>query len=205
MEVKADHQEYDVDKFDENITISEYSYQSIDFDFQEGEEIEIVFILLVKQGIPINVWFMNEDNHLLFSSGAEQFLYYIDGSEREVIYTKKIVTLNEHDLYKLVMVNYNNRSVEVNVVYEIRTYTVESAETPSEDTSIYLYILLVLVIILAIFLVVLAFKVRKYKQSTTKALSKKVRKRKVKKSQTNSIGEDITQEVRNSGAERIRT
>ncbi|UCE37194.1 MAG: hypothetical protein JSW00_17220 [Thermoplasmata archaeon] len=177
----SDHQEYDVDKFDENITIAEYSYQFIDFNFQEGEQIEIVFTLLVKQGIPINVWFMNEDNYLLFSSGAEQFLYYIDGSEREVIYTKNIVTLKEHDLYKLVMVNYNNRSVEVNVVYEIRTYTKEFVKTSSEDTSISLYILLVLVIILVVLLIALSFKIRKYKQATTKGPSKKIRKRKVKK------------------------
>jgi hypothetical protein len=100
---------------------------------QEGEEFEIVFSLQVKNNLPIDIWFVTEDHYFLLVSGA-QFLFFIDGSEQEVIYTKNIVSLAEHDLYKLVMTNTNNQTVEANVIYEIRTYYTESEETSSSDS-----------------------------------------------------------------------
>lgn len=187
LDVSADRREFEVERFNENITIPSGNIGSIEFDIQEDNDIEIVYAILVKQGLPIDAYFVTEDNYLLLISDSN-FLYLIDGSQREFVYTKKILSLTEQDLYMLVMTNYNNQSVEVNVVYEIRTY---QEETSSEDFSFFLYILLVAVIILAILLIVLLLKTRRNnrallkdtkKTSSTKAKKSKIKKAKSKKS-----------------------
>ena len=111
---------------------------------------------------------MNEDHYLLLVNGA-QFLFYIDGSEQEVTYTRKIVTLTEHDNYKMVIANYNNQTVEANIIYEIRTYF---AETSSEDLPIVFYPLLLAIVILVVLVIVLLFKTRNYKQTISKISEK---------------------------------
>jgi len=165
MEIGAEHKKFEVEKFNENITIPPDAIGFIDFNLQEGEEFEVIFTLQVKEDLPIDIWFVNEDHYLLLVNGA-QFLYFIDGSEHEVSYTKKIVTLMEHDLYKLVMTNYyNNQTVEVNIVYEIRTYYADSDETSSEDLSIFMFPLLLAVVIFIVLIIVLLFKIRNYNQN----------------------------------------
>ena len=178
--VIAAHREFEVEKYDENITILPNALQTIDFDLQEGEEFEIIFTLQVKEALPVDAWFVNEDHYTLLRNGA-QFLYFLDGSEQEVTYVKKIVTLTEHDLYKLVITNYhNNQTVEVNAIYEIRTFY-----TDTDSISPLVLTLSFLVIILAILLLILYTKVRGYKQKLDKVskftLSKKQKPRKSKK------------------------
>lgn len=124
--VTAEHREFEVDKFAENITIAPNAFQSIDFNLQEGEEFEVIFTLQVKEELPIDIWFVNQDHYILLTSGS-QFLFFIDGSEQEITYTRKIVTLTEHDLYKLVLTNYySNQTVQVGVICEIRTFLADS-------------------------------------------------------------------------------
>lgn len=181
----ADYNEFEVEKYDENITISPTTHEAINLDLQEGEEFEIIFTLQVKESLPIDVWFVNKDHYTLLSNGA-QFLYFIDGSDQEVTYTRKIVTLTEHDLYKLVITNYyNNQTVEVNVIYEIRTYYAESDDASSNDISSLVLPLSILVIVLVILLLILLVKARGYKKTlervSRKTPSKKQKLRKIKK------------------------
>jgi hypothetical protein len=164
QEVTASDQVIWISEWTENKTISPLTYESIDIDFVGRQNLEVVFTLQVIQDIPIDVWFMDEDNYTLFSNGDQQFSFHIDGSEQQVTYTKNIVILEEQGLYKLVMDNFNNQTIKVNVVYEFRTYFAMSKKTSSEDNSAYVLPLLILVIILAALLIVFAFKFRKYKQ-----------------------------------------
>lgn len=141
----------------------------LDIDFQKGNEIEVVFIVKEKSNHPIDIWFVNEDNYLLLSGGA-QFLFYMDGSQQQVSYVRKIVTLTEHDLYKLVITNYyNNRSVEVDVGYELRTFALKTNETKPDDNSnlnsdIFIYILTMIIVILVILVIILSLKFQSYKK-----------------------------------------
>ena len=108
----AEHREFEVKKFEEKITIPSNNYQAIDINFQEGKKLEVIFTLQVKQDLPIDIWFVNEDNYMLLSGGA-QFLYFMDGTAQQISYTKKIVTLSAHENYKLVMTNYYNSGLLV--------------------------------------------------------------------------------------------
>ena len=55
QEAIADHIEFEVEKFEENLTIQPNTFQTIEFNLQEGEKIEVVFTLQVKEGLPIDV------------------------------------------------------------------------------------------------------------------------------------------------------
>jgi len=184
QEVTAEHKEFEVDIFEENLTIQSNAYKAIDLNIQEGDKIEVVFTMQVKEALPVDVWFVNEYHYLLLVNGA-QFLFFIDGSDQEVTYTRKIVTLTEHDVYKLVIANYNNKTVTTNTIYEIRTYYAETGETSSEDLPFFFYLLLLAIVILAILLIALLFKTRNYKQTISnisgKAHGKKGKKHKPKK------------------------
>lgn len=179
QEASAHTRGFEVDIFEENLTIQPNDLGTIDLNLQEGKKIEVVFTLQVKEVLPVDVWFLNEDHYLLLVNGA-QFLFFIDGSEQEVTYTRKIVTLTEHDVYKLVIANYNNQTVEANIDYEIRTYYADS-----EDLPFFLYPLLLAVIILVVLVIVLLFKARNYKQIISniskKPSVKKGKRRKPKK------------------------
>jgi len=163
-EIAAEHREFESEKFNERITLAINDHKALDFEFQNGKELEIIYTIQVKQNLPIDIWFVNKDNYLLLTNGA-QFLYYIDGTERETSYAKKIVTLTENDNYKLVMTNYyNNQTVDVDVTGEIRDYQIKSKDTSLEYSSILLYSLIIIIIIFTIILVYISLKIRKYKQ-----------------------------------------
>jgi hypothetical protein len=178
MEADAEQREYEIEKYDENITIPPDNIGYVTYNLEEGEEFEIVYIVIVKEDLPIDILFVNDDNYLLFINGT-RFSFYIDGSEQEVVYTKKIISLKEPDVYVLVMTNSHNQTIEVNVVFELRTYQTETSEHSSWDTSIFFFPLLFAIIILVVLLVVLLLKNRKYKQAVTK-VSKRAPPKKVK-------------------------
>jgi hypothetical protein len=180
-EAKADHIEYETEKFNENLTIQASSLKTIDFELNEGTKFEVIFSIQIQENLPIDIWFVNEDNYMLLTSDVN-FLYFIDGSDSEVTYTKKILELAEEDLYKLVMANYNNQTVNANIIYEVRTFSAESSTTSSEDLPVFTYILFVTIIILGVFLFVLYVKGRNYKQSALRASSKVSNGKKAKKS-----------------------
>ena len=104
LQASAEQKVFDSEEFIENVTLSAYNYKAIDFNFQEGKSLEVVIKVKVIQELPIDIWFVNKDNYLLLTNGA-QFLYFIDGTDQQVSYAKKVITLKEHDNYKLVLTN----------------------------------------------------------------------------------------------------
>jgi len=194
--VTAMHKEFDVKEFNENVTIPRNDFRAIDFKFQDGKELEVIYTIQESQGQPIDLWFVNEDNYLLLTNGA-QFLYLVDGTSKQVSYTKKLVVLTEHDNYKLVMTNYySNQTVEVDIMGEIRTFKDSSEENSLNFSSILFYALIIIIIILTILLIVLGLKLRKSKQtgiianenrSTKKAKAGKTKKDKSKDKSNDSI------------------
>ena len=184
-DVAAEHKEFDVKEFSEKITILRNDHQAMDFNFQEGKELEIIYTVQVKDELPIDIWFINEDNYLLLSGGA-QFLYFMDGTSQQVSYTKNVVTLTKHDNYKLVMTNYySNQTVEVNVVGEIRAFEDGSEHSSSDFSSFLMYISIIIFIILVVVIIVLGISIYKYKRAegkeTDKISGKKAKKDKLKK------------------------
>jgi hypothetical protein len=156
MEASAKQKEYDVEKDQQTMVIPRNDFKSMDLNFKEGKELEFVFTIEVKDNFPIDIWFVNEDNYLLLSGGA-QFLFFIDGTDQKVSYAKKIVTLKEHDTYKLVLTNYyNNQSVQVDIKYEMRTYSGSSDE--NVNLYIILYTLLIVVVVLGSFLIMVVIR-----------------------------------------------
>jgi hypothetical protein len=182
--IAAEQRDYEIKKFDENITIQSHNLHYITYTLDEGDEFEIIYTVLVKESLPIDIWLVNEDNYLLLMNDA-QFLFFIDGTEQDVIYTKKIVSLKENGIYVLVMANYNNQSVEANVISELRTYIAETSEPSSWDLSYFFYPLLLAVIILTVLFIVFFFKARNYKKSLPKASLKAYSDNKSKKQKAN--------------------
>ena len=162
LEVSAKHKEFEVEEFSESLTLVGNNYVSIDFNFEKGKLLEIIYTVQVTSDKLISMWFVNQDNFLLFKGGT-QFLHYMDGSGQDVSYAKRAVTLTKHDSYKLVLINYNNETLEVNLVGEIRTLIDNSDENSTELSSILTYIFIVIIIILVCLLTVFGFKIRKYK------------------------------------------
>ena len=170
--VAAEHKEFDVKEFSEKITILRNDHQAMDFNFQEGKELEIIYTVQVKDELPIDIWFINKDNYLLLSGGA-QFLYFMDGTSQQVSYTKNVVTLTKHDNYKLVMTNYySNQTVEVNVVGEIRAFEDGSEHSSSDFSSFLMYISIIIFIILIVVIIVLGFTIHRYKRAERKETNK---------------------------------
>jgi hypothetical protein len=174
----AEHREYDDEKFQEKLIIPASSLKTIDLEFKEGKELELIYGLQVKEGLPIDVFFVNNENYNKFVIGGE-FAYFIDGSEQNVIADTKIVGVKEYNSYKLILANYNNQTVEIDIIYETRIYKAESSDDSSEDSffSDLAYPLLIVVIILAALLILLIVKTRRLKQTepevTNKAGSRK--------------------------------
>jgi hypothetical protein len=163
--VSAKHIEFEVKEFEEKMIIPNNNYRSYDITFVEGKELEVVFLLQEKEGLPFDVWFVNDDNYLLLTSGA-QFLFFFDGSEQKTSYAKKIVTLNEYGEYKMVITNYQaNQTIDVELKGEMRTFGLKSEKSSSEneDLLIIQYFLFIIVIILVIIITVLSIKFQKYK------------------------------------------
>ena len=119
FETNAEQKEFQLKSYDQKLQFQKNGIKSIDINYREGEKLEFVFNIQVKDNLPIDIWFVNEDNYLLLSNGA-QFLFYIDGSGSQLSYAKRIVTLTEHDNYKLVMTNYYaNQSIQLDISYEL--------------------------------------------------------------------------------------
>jgi len=194
--VTAKYKEFDVKEFNEKVIIPRNDLKAIDFNFQDGKILEIIYTIQVKKELPIDIWFVNEDNYLLFT-GSAQFLYFMDGTSQQVSYAKKVITLTNHNNYKLVMTNYyNNQTVEVDVIGEIRTFKDSSEENSLNFSSILFYALIIIIIILVVLLILLVLKLRKSKQtdliandklSTKKAKAGKSKKDKSKERDKDSI------------------
>jgi hypothetical protein len=178
--VDAQEKEFEYTRVDDNITIPVGNFASLNLDLREPKEYEIIFTVQVKEGLPIDIWFVNEDNYMLLTSDV-YFLYYVDGTSQEVSYTRNIVTIDEPDIYYLVLTNYyNNQSVDVNLIYETRTYLEQTGETTSEDNVPFLISLIIVIAILIILLIVLLIKNRQYKKAAAKASKKLPSKKKMK-------------------------
>jgi hypothetical protein len=127
MNVAAEHREYNTKEFNEKLTIPRNELGDIDIIFNEGDKLEVVYIIQEKQDLPVDVWFVDDDNYQLLTGGG-QFYFFIDGTGKQVSYTKKIVSLSEHDDYKLVITNYySNQSIEEickvwKIIYLIRLF-----------------------------------------------------------------------------------
>ncbi|MCK5562337.1 MAG: hypothetical protein KAJ51_17185 [Thermoplasmata archaeon] len=164
-EASAGTKKYDVTISQGKIPIPKDDYKTIDIIFDEGKELEVVYTVQVKDNLPIDIFFVNEDNYFLLTQNA-QFLFLIDGTGQELSYTKKIVTLTKHDNYKIVMTNYYaNQSVEVDVTYELRAYGIESEEESTGYPDIMIYSLIIVMIIIGVLLVLLFILARKLKQT----------------------------------------
>jgi len=182
----AEHKEFDADEFQEKFSISPNNIKTLDIPFQEGKRIEIIYTVQVEGELPVDIWFVNEDNYLLFKSGA-QFLYFIDGSEQKTSLVKKIVSLTKHDNYKLVLTNYyNNQTAEITIKGEIRTFDDNIKESSSNFNQILLYSLIVVLIIFIIITIILRFKLHKsnraniieFNENSTKKFNKNKPKKK---------------------------
>ena len=160
--VIAEQREFEVKRYEENITVPTNSFRSIDINYHEGKELEVIYELKVNNNLPVDVWFVNDDNFLLLSASA-QFLFYIDGSGTQVTNVKRIVSLDEYDDYKLVITNYYaNRSVEIDIEYELRIYPESSW---LDNISLIIIISLsIIVIILVIFLVLFSKRIQKLEE-----------------------------------------
>jgi hypothetical protein len=180
LEVSAENKEYNIEKIDHKMVIPFNSYKSIDINFEEGKELEVIFNLQVKNNLPIDLWFVNDDNFLLLSSGS-QFLYFIDGSDRQQSYARRIVTLNEYDNYKMVMTNYYaNQSVEVDISLELRTYSKSSEKSEFSWTLAYIIIVSIITSIFIIFLALKRLRGRRVIGKNTIKESPKINKKMVK-------------------------
>jgi hypothetical protein len=217
FEGTAEYKEFEIREFQDSKTIPPNKMVVLDIDFQKGNEIEVVFSVKERNNLPVDIWFVNEDNYLLLSGGA-QFLFYIDGSQQQVSYTRKIVTLTEYDLYKLVITNYyNNQSVDVDLTYEIRTPSIESTETSSLsskdskdtfsfDSVMFRYILLTVIIILAVLVIVLGFKARSNKNFQVKVFNKtqKIHSSKPNKNKGKSPKKEISEKEKTNKKKKIQ-
>jgi hypothetical protein len=207
--VSAEQKVFEVQEFQEKIYIPYNGYKAIDINFLNGNELEVIFNLQVKGAFPIDIWFVNEDNYLLLTNGA-QFLYFIDGTGQQISYANKIVIINEHDIYKLVMTNYNNnQTVEVDIIGELRTIRIDSKESSSNgisdlnDSEIIIIIssLVITITILVSLIIVLGFKIKRNKLYETQKLDKKSPKKskpnKSKKDKVKDKGKDLDKKKNN--------
>lgn len=145
---------------EKKIVIPANAYESVDLPFDSGELQEVIFNFNVKDNLPIDFWFVNKDNYLLLTGGA-QFLFFVDASGQQISYAKRIVTLTEHNNYKLVLTNYYaNKSVEVDLTYELRSYENPIEKRSLFDLPLFDYTLIIAVIVLAIVFVISFMKLR---------------------------------------------
>ena len=178
IEVTAEHNEFAVVEFNENYSIPKNKIQTIDFTFQEGNKLEIIYTIQVEDNLPIDIWFVDEDNNLLLNGGA-QFLYFIDGSEQKTSYEKKFVTVTKHDNYKLVLTNYyNNQTINAAIEGEVRTYQEEVKDNSLNLIQISHYLLIVISIIFIVMTMVLSLKLHKTNRAKVLEFEKNAIKRK---------------------------
>lgn len=111
-------------EFQTNITVESNKIIPLELDFVNGDELELIFEMEVKENLPVDVWFVDSTNYVRLSDRNE-FLYFIDGSGRDLKQAQKVVTITQHGQYDLVFANYNNVSVEVHLSYDITVYPEE--------------------------------------------------------------------------------
>ncbi len=170
-------------KFEETITIEPDKFRFLELSFSEGNEMEFIFHVEVNQGLPVDLWFVNSANYDRLEAALD-FLYFIDGSQKNVTKATKIVTVTQHDIYYLVFVNYNNATVDVYLTYNINIYP---EEEKTKDFWKEPYIMFPMGLIIGIVTVVLAFRVKGRSKKGKKQISKvekKVPSKKVKKVKT---------------------
>ena len=204
MNVSAKHKEFEVEEFQEQYTILNNKIQTIDFSFQEGKKLEIIYNIQVTDGLPIDIWFVNEDNYLLLS-GGNQFLYFIDGTDQEISYAKKIITLTKHDNYKLILTNYySNQTIGVNITGEIRTLLDNTVENHPNSFQIVFYSLILITIVFIILTIVLSLKLHRSNQKNNINIKKKSdKKNKSKKSNKNKKKNKKTQNLNSNHNKKI--
>lgn len=190
LNATAEHKEFDVKMFQENVILDRDEHHAINFSFREGNLIEIIYEVKVKEELPVDIWFINEDNYFLLTGGA-QFICFLDGTSQKVPYAKKVVILTKHNNYKLVVTNYHsNQTVEVGIIGEIRSLVERSEENTIEFSPLIFYTLISIPIILIFVLIFLGFRVRKYKttewRETNKGSNKKSKRDESKKGKDKS-------------------
>jgi len=174
-------------EFEENITIPSGQIVPLDLLFTQGDELELIFDMEVKENLPVDIWFVDYANYVRLVDGHE-FLFFIDGSGKDLKKAQKVVTITLKGTYELVFANYNNDTVEVNLKYDINTYPEEKEEVQEEETPLMQEFYVIFPLGLTIGLVVgflLAGIVRKPKKGKAKPEKekpkKKTKKKKVKK------------------------
>ena len=179
-------------EFEQNITIPANDMQALELVFGEGDELELIFSLEVKQDLSIDIWFVNYANYVRLMDGNE-FQFFIDGSQQEIKQVQKVVTVTLYDSYSLVLANYNNQSVDVYLTYDINLYPQEEDTTSDgsdKEASIPLwkefYVMLPLGLIIGILVGLFASRVagrsgESAPEATAKVPSKKAKARKPKK------------------------
>jgi hypothetical protein len=179
-------------EFEQNITILDNDMQALELVFGQGEELEFIFSLAVKQDLPIDVWFVNYANYIRLVDGNE-FLFFIDGSQQEIKTAQKVVTITQYDSYALVFANYNNQSVEVYLTYDINIYPEEETTSDDKGEEIPLwkepYVMLPLGLIIGVLVGLFAYRMiggskRGAPKAAAKASSKKAKAKKPKKKAT---------------------
>ena len=177
-EASAHAREFEVDL---NIPVN--GTQALTFEFNKGDEMEIIFTFQVEQELPVDVWFVD-----LFNYGrlvdAREFLYFIDGSGQQITQASKIVSVTQSGAeYILVFANYNDEPVDVHLAYDVNVYPPEpEEETPFWQSTVFLAVVALLVGIL-IGLAVSRIS-RRSEKAAGKKPSKKDKKRKGKKAKS---------------------
>ncbi len=187
-------------EFHQNITVAANDFQVLELQFQQGDELELIFSVEVKQqGMVIDVWFVNYANYVRLVDGNE-FLFFIDGSAQEISKATKIVSVTQHDAYALVFANYNNVSVEVYLTYDINVYpqgedTTSDGTDKGEDIPLWkeYYVMLPLGLVIGLIVGLLISRLggkskKKAPKVAAKTPSKNVKKRKPKKKLTPAAG-----------------
>lgn len=116
-------------EFEENITVHPNQIVPLELPFTQGDELELIYDMKVKEDLPVDIWFVDYANYVRLVDGHD-FLFFIDGSGQELNKAQKVVTITLKGTYELVFANYNNVTVEVNLKYDINIYPED------EETSI---------------------------------------------------------------------
>jgi hypothetical protein len=154
-------------EYEWDITIPADDFQALELSFRKGDELEFIFSLDVKEDLPIDIWFVNYANYVRMVDGHD-FLFYIDGSGQDIKQVQKVVTVTQHDSYRLVLANYNNESVNVYLTYDINIY-------PQEETPLWKepFVILPLGLLIGILVGFFAFRmVERLKKGTPKTVAK---------------------------------
>jgi hypothetical protein len=184
-------------EFQENVTVPANDFSVLELQFQQGQELELIFSLQVKQqDMIIDVWFVNYANYVRLVDGNE-FLFFIDGSAQEITKATKIVSVTQNDAYALVLANYNNVSVDVFLTYDINVYP-QADDTAGSDKGEEIpvwqeyYVMLPLGLVIGIIVGLLGSRfirksAKKSPKAAVKGSSKQVKKRKAKNKPTPAV------------------